>query len=57
MQNRLIIYRVLAAALAFLLALNLLQLAGAAEPWSLAGAVFCGLIAGQVVQRWWDRRR
>jgi hypothetical protein len=56
MQTRLIIYRVLAAALAFILALSLLERAGASSYWAIAGAVFSGLIAGQIVQRWWNRR-
>jgi hypothetical protein len=57
MQTRLLVYRVLATVVAFLLALNLLRWAGASGYWSLAGAIFCGLVAGQAVQRWWDRRR
>jgi hypothetical protein len=51
------VYRIAAAAVAFLLASTLLQRVGASGYWSLAGAVFCGLVAGQAIQWWWDRRR
>ena len=51
MQSRLLVARIVASALAFLLGYALLTRAGASDYWTLAGAIFAGLIGGQIAQR------